>query len=135
MTSPSEKLAESLEALRRLQNEGIIAIQASDLSRTHRERLLKNGFLQPVMKGWYIPSSQDETAGESTTWYASFFGIFALHILTNDLAINGAYHLNNLSLCTLETGRCQSSFLFDLQKDETKSLHYPIKHRFLMRNI
>jgi fido (protein-threonine AMPylation protein) len=73
MTSPSEKLAESLEALRKLQNEGIIAIQASDLSRTHRERLLKNGFLQAVMKGWYIPSRQDETAGESTTWYASFW--------------------------------------------------------------
>lgn len=80
MTSPSEKLAESLEALRKLQNEGIIAIQASDLSRTHRERLLKNGFLQAVMKGWYIPSRQDETAGESTTWYASFWDFCSAYL-------------------------------------------------------
>ena len=25
-----------------------------DLSRTHRERLLRNGFLREVMKGWLI---------------------------------------------------------------------------------
>lgn len=80
MTSPSEKLAESLEALRKLQNKSIIAIQASDLSRTHRERLLKNGFLQAVMKGWYIPSRQDETAGESTTWYASFWDFCSAYL-------------------------------------------------------
>lgn len=80
MTSPSEKLADSLEALRKLQESGIIAIQAKDLSRTHRERLLKNGFLQEVMKGWYIPSRQDETAGESTAWYASFWSFSSAYL-------------------------------------------------------
>lgn len=80
MTSPSDKLAKSLEALRMLQNEGVTAIQASDLSRTHRERLLKNGFLQAVMKGWYIPSRQDETTGESTTWYASFWDFCSAYL-------------------------------------------------------
>lgn len=80
MASPSEKLAESLETLRELQNNGIIVIQARDLSRTHRERLLKNGFLQPVMKGWYIPSCQAETAGESTTWYASFWSFCSTYL-------------------------------------------------------
>lgn len=48
MTSPSEKLAESLEVLRKLQNKGKIAIEARDLSHTHRERLLKNGFLRTL---------------------------------------------------------------------------------------
>ncbi len=80
MASPSEKLAESLEALSMLQKHGIIAIQASDLSRTHRERLLKNGFLQEVMKGWYIPSRQDESAGESTAWYASFWNFCSAYL-------------------------------------------------------
>ena len=56
MATPQEKLAESLEALKRLQESGGVAIRASDLSRGHRERLLKNGFLQQVMKGWYIPA-------------------------------------------------------------------------------
>lgn len=73
MTTPSAKLAQSLEVLHKLQERSLIAIQASDLSRTHRERLVRNGFLQEVMKGWYIPSRQDETTGESTTWYASFW--------------------------------------------------------------
>jgi len=73
MTTPSEKLAESLEILKQIQDRDIIAIQAKDITRTHRERLMKNGFLKEVIKGWYIPSRQDETAGESTTWYASFW--------------------------------------------------------------
>ena len=73
MATPSEKLATSLQIFRKLQSRDIIAIQARDLSRTHRERLIKNGFLQEVMKGWYIPSRQDELAGESTAWYASFW--------------------------------------------------------------
>src|SRR5712692_7215862 len=72
MARPPEKLAQSLEVLRNLQTaEGAGAIRARDLTRTHRERLLKNGFLQEVIKGWYIPSRPDEVKGESTAWYAS----------------------------------------------------------------
>ena len=73
MASPSEKLAESLEALKELQARDIVAVRSTDLSRTHNERLLKNGFLQKVMKGWYIPSDPEEQRGESTVWYASFW--------------------------------------------------------------
>ncbi len=82
MATPQEKLAESLEALKRLQESGGVAIRASDLSRGHRERLLKNGFLQQVMKGWYIPARQDETVGESTAWYASYWGFCAAYLPT-----------------------------------------------------
>jgi len=56
MAAPSEKLARSLEALKELQDRDMVAIRSSDLKRLDRERLVKNGFLQPVMKGWYIPS-------------------------------------------------------------------------------
>ena len=57
MATPPEKLAQSLEALAKLQkSDGGAAIRARDLSRTHRERLLAQGFLQPVLKGWLIPS-------------------------------------------------------------------------------
>jgi hypothetical protein len=35
MASPSDKLAASLQALRDLQQAGIVAIRSSDLSRTH----------------------------------------------------------------------------------------------------
>lgn len=73
MATPSEKLAESLEYLKQLQDRDVFAIKSRDLSRTHRERLVKNGFLQQVIKGWYIPARPDENAGESTGWYASFW--------------------------------------------------------------
>lgn len=68
MAKPSEKLAESLEVLHALQERGVVAIRSFDLTRTHRERLRQNGFLQEVIKGWYIPARPDETAGESSAW-------------------------------------------------------------------
>jgi len=81
MAIPLEKLAQSLEILRVLQTvEGAGAIRARDLSRTHRERLLRNGFLQEVIKGWYIPSRPDEVKGESTAWYASFWRFCAVYL-------------------------------------------------------
>ena len=77
MATPSEKLAESLALLKSLQDQGIVAIRTQHLTRAHRERLLKNGFIQEVMKGWYISARPDEPAGESTGWYASFWGFCA----------------------------------------------------------
>lgn len=73
MAKPAEKLAQSLEELKKLQENGIAAIRTKHLGRTHRERLQENGFIKEVMKGWYIPSRPDETKGESTAWYASFW--------------------------------------------------------------
>src|SRR6266436_75325 len=81
MAAPPEKLAQSLEILRKLRTaEGAGAIRAKDLSRTHRERLVANGFLQEVIKGWYIPSRPDEVKGESTAWYASFWRFCAAYL-------------------------------------------------------
>lgn len=80
MPTPSEKLASSLEVLHQLQQRGITAIRSKDLSRTHRERLVKNGFLQEVLKGWYIPAKPDSPAGESTAWYASFWEFCAAYL-------------------------------------------------------
>ncbi len=80
MASPREKLAESLEALRRLQDRGTVAIRATDLTRVHRERLRRNGFLMEVMKGWYITVGSDQTAGESTAWYTSFWPFCAAYL-------------------------------------------------------
>ena len=80
MASPHAKLAESLEALRTLQDRGVVAVRSGDLTRTHRERLIKNGYLQEVMKGWYITARPGEATGESTAWYASFWGFCAAYL-------------------------------------------------------
>ncbi len=74
MATIQERLADSLRELQKLQNEnGLAVVKSSDLSRVHLERLLRNGFLQEVMKGWYISSRPDSTPGDTTNWYTSFW--------------------------------------------------------------
>ena len=74
MATPGEKLAESLKVLHELQAEKkVSAIKTTEISRTHRERLIKNGFLIDVAKGWYIIVDPNNNAGDSTSWYTSFW--------------------------------------------------------------
>lgn len=74
MAHPGEKLANSLEFLKDFQEtNGLFAFKSSDLTRTHRERLSKNGFLRQVVKGWYITTDPTESAGNSTSWYTSYW--------------------------------------------------------------
>lgn len=73
MASPSEKLALSLEVLKKLQDQGNTAIHTEEISRVHRDRLLKNGFLQEVVRGWYISVSPTAQQGDSTSWYTSYW--------------------------------------------------------------
>ena len=73
MAMPSGKLAGSLALLRSLQERGVVAVRTADLPRSHRERLVRHGFLLPVMKGWYVAGSPGRPAGDSTAWYASFW--------------------------------------------------------------
>jgi hypothetical protein len=73
MATPNEKLAASLSVLQQLQKDGRRVFESSELSRVHRDRLLKNGFLLAVMKGWLISSSPGAQAGDSTPWFASFW--------------------------------------------------------------
>ena len=80
MSSPQEKLADSLEALHALQSRDVVAIRSRDLTRTHRQRLVENGFLLEVMKGWYISSRPDEAPGDSTAWYGSFWDFCASYL-------------------------------------------------------
>ncbi len=81
MAAPSGKLAGSLAALRVLQKHGAgAAIRARDLTRTHRERLVANGFLRQVIRGWYIVTRPDEAPGESTAWYATFWQYAAAYL-------------------------------------------------------
>jgi hypothetical protein len=78
MPTLQEKLAESLEVLRKIQSDdGITAIKAAKISRTHRERLLENGFIREVMKGWYISSIPGEKPGDTTSWYTSYWYFIA----------------------------------------------------------
>ena len=107
MATPQERLADSLEALRKLQGQGVVAIQSRDLSRTDREQLVANGFLKEVIKGWYIPSRPDETLGDSTPWDP--FWEFCAAIFPSGSGTPGACRRNNRSPCRAATRRCPFS--------------------------
>jgi Fic/DOC family len=80
MATPSGKLAQSLEALKELQDKGIMAIKANELGKVNRTRLSKNGFLSEVMKGWYLSVPSTEPQGDSTSWYASYWHFCARYL-------------------------------------------------------
>jgi len=80
MATPSEKLAASLEILKTLQDKGKIAIKRSELTRTHKDRLLKNGFISEVYSGWFIISSPENKEGDSTSWYSSYWKFCAQYL-------------------------------------------------------
>ncbi len=81
MATPGEKLADSIKELRQLQdNEKIVAIKSSEISRTHRERLFKNGFLKEVSKGWYIVTNPQDLQGNSTSWYTSYWNFCSKYL-------------------------------------------------------
>jgi len=73
MSTPNEKLADSLRALQTHQKGGRRVFQSKEFRRIDRERLLRNGFVREVMKGWLISSSPNAREGDSTPWYASFW--------------------------------------------------------------
>lgn len=77
MASPREKLAASLAVLETLQRRGQVAIPSADLSRANRQRLRQAGFLEEVVKGWYVASRPDDAPGDSTAWFTSYWGFCA----------------------------------------------------------
>jgi hypothetical protein len=91
MATPNEKLAESLDALKALQEGGRRVFRSDELSRVHRERLVENGFLQEVMKGWVISASPSARKGDSTPWYASFWEFCARYC---DERFGNQWHLS-----------------------------------------
>jgi len=52
MATPWEKIADSLKELHSIQEKNVIAIKSDMLTRTHRERLVNNGFIEEVLRGF-----------------------------------------------------------------------------------
>lgn len=73
MATPNQKLADSLVQLEKLQTHGRRVFRSGELTRVHRQRLLRHGFVQEVMKGWLMSSSPEAAPGDSLPWFASFW--------------------------------------------------------------
>lgn len=73
MATAADRLAASLAQLEELQKGGRRVFRSHELTRVHRERLLENGFLREVIKGWLISCGPGVEPGDSTPWFASFW--------------------------------------------------------------
>jgi hypothetical protein len=73
ITPAQRRLAEGLTKLKRRQDAGTNVLRSEEIPRLEREALLANGFLAPIMRGWYISSRPDESGGDTTAWYASAY--------------------------------------------------------------
>ena len=79
MVAPNERLAASLAQLEKLQGRGRRVFRSGELTRVHRERLVRNGFLREAMKGWLISCNPDTAPGDTTPWFASFWEFCAAY--------------------------------------------------------
>lgn len=78
MATIVEKVAKSLEQLKQLQDaEKFVVLHGTgQLSRVHLTRLLREGWLKEVVKGWYI-ASRPGMEGDTTDWYTSFWAFMS----------------------------------------------------------
>ena len=73
MVSPNEKLAASLTILQDRQGKDRHVFRSEEFDREHRERLVRNGFLRPIIKGWLMLGDPATPPNDTTPWYASFW--------------------------------------------------------------
>lgn len=80
MASMQEKLADSLKVLKNYQDshDNMVIKGYSVLGETHTKRLLDNGYLKAIIKGWYMPSFPG-SEGDTTVWYASYWQFIAAY--------------------------------------------------------
>ena len=74
MASIQEKLADSLSVLKQYQDthQNSIIQGLKTLGEVHSKRLIQNGYLEQIIKGWYMPTMPG-LEGDTTVWYASYW--------------------------------------------------------------
>ena len=80
VTKQQSALAKALQALKSLQDEHAVAVVHGSevLGADNTNVLVENGFLEQVIKGWYIPSNPSH-AGTTVTWYASYWAFVSAY--------------------------------------------------------
>ena len=75
MATPNEQLSQALDALTKVQSKGKVAIHSNKLgSNKNRERLIKSGYIEPLIRGWYISRQPTDTKDQlAAAWYGAFW--------------------------------------------------------------
>lgn len=103
MATANERLAESLRVLKEYQEKNDFSVIHGQeaLGATHTKRLLDNGYLQTIIKGWYMPSFPGNE-GDTTVWYTSywqFISAYARNRFGNDWSLTAEQSLAFYSGC------------------------------------
>lgn len=79
MAKPHHQLlAQSLKRVKAHAERGIV--HTKGLSRLDLKRLITNGWLTPIMRGWYLLKQPIATKGDSTQWYSSFWDFISVYL-------------------------------------------------------
>ncbi len=78
----SKKIGEALSRVhvKMAAKDGIHILHTSELSRGDREILLGAGWLQEIIKGWYLLTRPDVRPGDSSSWYANFWEFLSVYL-------------------------------------------------------
>lgn len=71
-------LAVSLQKAKAVADQHIV--QSAQLQRVDRERLIKGGCLQKIVRGWYLLCPPNTLPGESTLWHANFWDFIRVYL-------------------------------------------------------
>lgn len=70
MAGAQNLLADSLARIEKLHGAGQYVVGTGDLPTADQARLVKAGWLMPIVRGWYMSSRPEFGDGETTTWQA-----------------------------------------------------------------
>lgn len=101
MAEAQHKLAQALKVLKEVQERQQGVLQTGDLQEADRFLLVEEGFLKPVIKGWYICVNPNDRPGDSTAWYVSYWVFLAAYLA---FRFGSNYCLNPEASLKLHTG-------------------------------
>lgn len=73
MAIKHETLADALQDLHELQEQGNLVVRSGDILPDRIKALRSAGYIQPIMKGWYHLSDPTSRPGDTTPWTMSFW--------------------------------------------------------------
>jgi hypothetical protein len=80
MATTSTLIAAALARVKtKTENRQSHIIQSHELSRADRELLLATGWLQEIIRGWYMLVRPDIATGDTAAWYANFWDFVRLY--------------------------------------------------------
>lgn len=71
-------LLETLERVKGKARDGVV--RSSEIARADRERLTRAGWLQPILRGWYLLSRPEAGEGNTTLWYSHFWDFIRYYL-------------------------------------------------------